>query len=1223
MMNKLFIFLFFATLCIACNSPEKHLFTLLDSKQTGIDFQNTITESDSLNIFNSEFLYNGGGVGVGDVNGDGLQDLFFTGNQVPNKLYLNKGNLKFEDITEKANVQKQPNQWSQGINFLDINRDGKMDIYVCNTFMNNPALRKNQLLINQGNGTEGVPKFAESAATYGIADTTHASNAQFFDYDNDGDLDLFIAVNYMDTKYPNQYFPKVIDGTSPNRDRLLRNDWDKTLNHPVFTDVSLKAGIKLSGYSHSSLICDFNEDGWQDIYVANDYVTNDLIYINQKNGTFKNEAKDIFKHQSASAMGSDVADMNNDGKLDFFTTEMLPYHNKRKKVFLNANNYTTYVNNDTYGYEYQYARNTLQLNRGLSPQTGLPVFSDVAFLGDVQETEWSWTPLLADFDNDGKRDIFVTNGFPRDVTDHDFGAYRSTVSYLMAEIDLQKTIPQIKVPKFIFKNEGDVHFTDHSKAWGVDKIAFSNGAAYADLDNDGDLDLIVNNLNDNAFLFQNTLNDEKEKMKEQHPDNFGKTNFLRLNIQGQTTNPDAFGTTVTAFFDGQQQAALIESARGYASASEHIVHFGLGSATKVDSVVVRWNDGKSLTVNNLEINKTTTIVYDGAKNGAKLDAINRVSTGGFAVVKPLDWGLDFMHQENDFVDFNFQKTIPHKFSQYGPSLSVGDVNGDGLEDFYMGGSAKFDGTWFIQGKDSRFTQKKIAYKTDPQKQEEELGTLLFDADNDGDLDMYIVRGSGQYVVNSPFYQDVLCVNDGKGNFKIAENALPKETACGQVVKAVDFDGDGDLDVFVGGRVLPQSYPKTDRSFLLRNDSKDKDNPVFTDVTAQICPELTNIGMINDAIFSDFNGDNQPDLILAGEWMPLIFFQNEGGKFKNVTKQTGISDKSGWWTSLTAGDFDNDGDIDYIAGNFGQNIYYKCPSQTDIVKMEQKTEPRNPLTEIVYPLSIYAKDFDKNGLYDPFISCYWRDTTGKRQEFFYPTRDDMIKQLVLIRRKFQTYGALGTATVKDVFSAEELKDAQIMTSNWLYSSYIENIGNGKFKISALPYQAQIAPIYGMMSYDCNRDGLLDVVMVGNDYGMELLQGRADGFNGLVLQNMGKNTFKAVELNESGFYVPNDARALSKIHLANKKELVLATQNHGALTLFSPNFISTKVIYPQRNEVKAEIVLKNGQKRTQEFYWGHSFLSQYPLSILLDASVQEVRFLDKKNGVVRTVNSQVIQ
>ena len=565
--------------------------------------------------------------------------------------------------------------------------------------------------------------------------------------------------------------------------------------------------------------------------------------------------------------------------------------------------------------------------------------------------------------------------------------------------------------------------------------------------------------------------------------------------------------------------------------------------------------------------------------------------------------LHFAHKENDFIDFNFQKTIPHKFTQYGPSISVGDVNGDGLEDFYISGSATYDGTWFIQTKDGKFNRRDVAYKLDPKKQEEELGTLLFDADGDGDLDLYIVHGSPQYAVGSPFYQDVLCINDGKGNFKIAPNALPKETACGQVVKAVDIDGDGDLDLFVGGRVLPNSYPKTDRSLILRNDTKEKDKPMFTDVTAEVCPELSNIGLISDAIFSDFNNDGKPDLILAGEWMPITFFQNEGGKFKNVTPQSGISDKTGWWTSITAGDFDNDGDIDYVVGSFGKNTYFKCDAE--------------------FPMTIYAKDFDKNGLYDPFISCYFRDSTGKKQEYFYPTRDDMIKQLVLIKRKFQTYGSFGAAQVKDVFSAEELKDAQIMKANWMYSSYVENLGNGKFKISALPYQAQIAPIYGMLPHDFDHDGLLDVAMVGNDFGMELLQGRADGFNGLILKNLGNGNFKAIELNESGFYVPGDARALTKVNIGNNNELFLASQNSGELKVFSPNVFKFKLIYPQKAETKAQIVLKNGQKRLQEFYWGHSFLSQQTNSILIDNSVKEVLFLDRNNNVVRRINSNMVQ
>ncbi|HOY05368.1 MAG TPA: VCBS repeat-containing protein [Saprospiraceae bacterium] len=1189
MKNNLFSFLLLAGLLFAAGCAEKQttLFRLLDSKKTGIEFNNDITEYDSLNILNSEFIYNGGGVAIGDLNGDGLQDLYFTGNQVENKLYLNKGELQFEDVTDRAHAQKKPGQWSAGINFVDLNQDGKLDIYVCNTFVSDPEKRQNLLLVNQGNDAAGIPQFEEMAAAYGIADTTHSANAQFFDCDNDGDLDLFVAVNFMDKDNPNQYFKKATDGSSPNRDRLYRNDWVAKVGHPVFTDISVQAGLKWDGYSHSSLVSDFNGDGWPDIYVANDYVTNDLIYVHDPAASasaYTNRIAGIFKHQAASAMGSDVADINNDGRLDLFTTEMLPYHNKRKKLFLNANNYSTYINNEVYGYEYQFSRNTLQLNRGIDAETGLPVFSDVAFMGNLQETEWSWTPLMADFDNDGNRDIFVTNGFPRDVTDHDFNNYRSTVSYLLPPMEMQEAIPQIKVPKFVFHNDGNLHFTDLSKQWGVDVPAFSNGAATGDLDNDGDLDLVVNNIDDKAFVFQNTQNDGPQK-----------PNYLRLKIEGEAENPDAFGTEITAYFNGQAQKGQLLSARGYLSASENFFHLGLGATTKVDSVVLRWRGLRTATLKDLPINQVVTVrltelpfhLAPGANNAAGL----------FSTPDPASLGLAFMHRDSDYIDFNYQVTLPHKFSEYGPGMSIGDANGDGLDDVYLSGSAREPGTWLLQTKQGRFTRKDVAYKTDAQRNEEELGTLLFDADGDGDNDLYIVHGGNQDAANSPNYQDVLCVNDGKGNFSVAPNALPKETACGQAVKAADFDRDGDLDLFVGGRVTPRSYPKTDRSFILRNDSKGKDKPVFTDVTDQVCPELAAIGLISDALWTDFNGDNQPDLLLAGEWMPLTFLQNEGGKLKNVTTQTGISDKTGWWTSLAAADFDNDGDVDYTAGNFGENVYYKCQSGE--------------------PLSIYAKDFDGNGFYDPFISCFWPDSAGNRHEYLYNSRDDILKQLIKIRKRFNTYGALGEATVQDIFKPEDLKDAQIMHVDWMSTSFIENLGGGRFKISALPAEAQVAPVQGMLPYDVDHDGLLDLLMVGNDYGMELLQGRADAFCGLVLKNMGKNVFQPLDLEKSRFYVPYNARGLARLNLGGQDELILATQHGGPLKIFAPRMAAGMAITLKTNEAKAVITLKNGAQRVQELYWGSTFMSQESRTVWMDGNVRDVSFFDRNNKQTRIV------
>jgi hypothetical protein len=1033
-----------------------------------------------------------------------------------------------------------------------------------------------------------VPIFKEMAKEYGIDDPSHSSHAQFFDYDNDGDLDLFIGVNLIEMQYPNQFTSRATDGSEPTRDILYENEWSEEINHPVFKDVSLQAGIKLCGYSHSTLITDFNRDGWLDIYVANDYLSNDIVYINNKNGTFTNRLSDMIKHTSYSAMGSDLGDVNNDGFSDIITAEMQPFHNKRKKLFQNAANYNMYLFNEQYKYEYQYTRNTLQINQGINPESGLPVFSEAGLLAGVQETDWSWSPLFADFDNDGFKDLFIANGFPRDVTDHDFGAFRKSMqSALTSKDDLYKMIPEVKIPNFIFKNNGNLSFTDMSKAWGLDVPSFTNGAAYADLDNDGDLDLVTNNIDDKAFIFKNTLNDNK---------NTGKNNYIRLKLKGSPQNPQAINTEATVFYNGQKQIGAVLSGRGYLSKSEDILHFGLGQVAKVDSVIIRWGNMRYQKLSEIPLNQVLTIEEGNTDYVVTTPSVEK----GFSIPNVTQLGLKWRSPENDHIDFNYQKTLPHKFSQYNPSIAVGDINGDGLEDFFIGGGSRIDETWFIQQKNGSFQQKSVAYKADRIHYEEDMGTLLFDADNDGDNDLYIVRGGGQAELGSSLYQDILCINDGKGNFNIDSTALPQIRSSGSAVKAIDFDGDGDLDIFRSARLKAKNYPQPDRSYFFKNNTQNTEGggkkAKFTDITEQICPELAEIGMISDALWTDFNNDNQPDLILAGEWMPLTFLQNQGGKLINITKNTGISDKIGWWNSLLGGDFDNDGDIDYVAGNFGKNIYFQCDEKE--------------------PLRIYAKDFDKNGLYDPFISCYWKDSLGKKHEYFYPTRDDMIKQLVMIRAKFQTYGEFGAATVQDVFSKKELEGAQILSANWMYSSYIENLGNGQFSIKPLPVEAQYAPVYGMLSYDYNGDGLLDVVMVGNDYGMELLQGRADAFNGLVLQNTGRNNFTPLSLEQSGFVVPRDARALARLTVQNK-ELLLATQFKDDLKVFSSNKNFKKSVSVQKEEVKAVISLKNGQKRLVEFYWGHSFLSQESRSISWDDSMTSITFYNRQNQITRTI------
>ncbi|MAU72674.1 MAG: hypothetical protein CML04_11330 [Pseudozobellia sp.] len=1183
---------FYLIACLALTNCKKDTppsrFSLVDSKDSGIIFNNQLTENDSINIIDNEFVYNGAGVALGDLNGDGLDDIFFAGNQVSNKLFLNRGNLKFKDVSIQSKLKKRDTlEWSSGVSLIDINTDGKLDIYVCNTFMKADHLRKNLLYINQGNDQEGIPFFKEEAEIYGIADDTYSSHAQFFDFDQDGDLDLFIGVNRIEGIDPTEFRPLDDDGTSMSKDRLYENTFNDSLQKQVFIDVSDKAGIKYHGYSHSTIINDFNQDGWLDIYVANDFLSNDLVYINNQDGTFTNRAREMFKHFSLSSMGSDIADIDNNGTLELYTTEMQPYYNKRKKLFQGPSSYQKEIFTKKYDYEKQYTRNTLQTSQGVNPDTGLPIYGEIAMHSNVKETDWSWTPLFADYDNDGFQDLFITNGFPKDVTDRDFGDFRATASRLVSKQKLIESIPEIKIPNFMFKNSSRLQFDDVTDSWGLNFPTYSSGAAYGDLDNDGDLDLVVNNINDNALLLENHTQELD-----------GANHFLRVQLKGTNKNPAAIGTFVEIFSDSIRQKKMLLSGRGYLSQPENILHFGLGTKDQIDSLHITWPNGLKQIVTNFGIDTLLTISYDESKTISKFS----VAQNDQAILSNVGkkYNLEHLSRDIDFIDFNFQRTIPHKFSQYGPSISIGDINGDLLDDMFVAASRNFEQKWFIQQRDGTFKQESVAYKKSEKLEEEDAGTLLFDADNDGDLDLYIARGCAQYPEGHDYYQDLLMINDGKGNFEqVDNNALPLMKANASAVKAADFDRDGDLDLFVGSRVLPYTYPKADRSYILRNDSS-SDEIKFTDVTQEIATELSYPGLISDALWTDFNGDSWPDLILAGEWMPLRFFKNDKGKLREITESTGLANYLGWWNSLASADIDNDGDIDYFAGNVGENINFKA----------SKDEP----------VRVYAKDLDNNGTVDPLISYFLRDSVGVKKEYLYHPWQDVTKQYVGIRKKFNSFGDFGESTLPEMFSDGLLDDATVLSMNYMKTSWIENLGEGKFKMHALPVETQLAPVYGILPYDFESDGNIDLFLIGNDFGMEVQQGPADALVGVSLKNNGKGKFSTLPLEESHFFVPRDGKSIASLNIANSSNLIIASQNNDSLRTFEPNIkLQKQLIRLENNEVKAILHLSSGKTQIREFYWGSTFQSQSSRYVEPSEAIRKVELFNNNGELTRTLEN----